>query len=75
MKPAEWCEQWALSEQLEAAGSSGGKVKRRVYLKYVLEVRSEESLAEQLGFRKPQKTIDQIRQEFEKNNGSIYIEP
>ena len=75
VKPAGWCEQWALSEQLEAAGSSGGKVKCKAYLKYVLEVRSEESLANQQGFRKPQKTIDQIRQEFEKNNGSIYMEP
>ena len=74
VKPAEWCEQWALSEQLEAAGSSGGKVKRKEYLKYVLEVRSEESLANQQGFRKPQKTIDQIREEFEKNHGSIFVE-
>ena len=74
VKPAEWCEQWALSEQLEAAGSSGGKVKRKEYLKYVLEVRDEESLANQLGISKPQKTIDQIRQEFEKNNGSIFVE-
>lgn len=75
VKPRECCYEWALSEQLEAAGSSGGKVKRKEYLKYVLEVRSEESLANQQGIRMPQNTIDQIRQEFEKNNGSIYIEP
>ena len=75
VKPKSRCKQWAISEKLEAAGSAGGKVKRKEYLRYVLEVRSDESLADKLGIPTPQKTIDQIRQEFEKNNGSIYIEP
>ena len=75
VKPRECCYEWALSEQLEAAGSAGGKVKRKAYLKFVLEVRADESAADQLGIQFPHKTIDQIRQEFEKNHGSIYIEP
>ena len=75
VKPRECCYEWALSEQLEAAGSAGGKVKRKAYLKFVLEVREEESLADQRGLHIVHKTIDQIRQEFEKNHGSIYIEP
>ena len=75
VKPRECCYEWALSEQLEAAGSAGGKVTRKAYLKFVLEVRADESAADQLGIQFPHKTIDQIRQEFEKNHGSIYIEP
>ena len=75
VKPRDCCKQWALSGQLEAAGRGGGQVKRRDYLRYLLEVREDESLADQLGIRTPHKTIDQIRSEFEKNHGSIYIEP
>ena len=75
VKPRECCKQWEMSEQMQAAGLSGGKVKQKAYLKYVMEVREDESLADQLGIRTPHKTIDQIRQEFEKNHGSIYIEP
>ena len=75
VKPKGCCKQWAISDQLEAAGSGRGKVKRREYLRYLLEVRSDESLADQLGIHAPHKTIDQIRQEFETNHGSIYIEP
>ena len=47
VKPGGWCEQWAISDQLAAAGAGGGRVKRREYLRYVLEVREEESLAAQ----------------------------
>lgn len=75
VKPKEWCEQWAMSEQLEAAGSAGGKVKKRSYLKYVLEVRADESLADQLKIQFPHKSIEQIRRDFEEKNGSIYVEP
>ena len=75
VKPKHCCERWALSEQLEAAGSGRGKVKHRAYLRYLIEVREDESLADQLGISFPHKSIDQIRQEFENKNGSIYIEP
>ena len=75
VKPNGCCKQWAMSEQMEAAGRGGGKVKCRAYLRYVLEVREEESLADQRGLKIVHKSIDQIRQEFEKNHGSIYIEP
>ena len=75
VKPREWCEQWAMSEQMEAAGSARGKVKKKAYLKYVLQVREDESLADQLKVQIPHKTLEQIRQEFENKNGSIYVEP
>jgi hypothetical protein len=64
-----------MSEQLEAAGSAGGKVKKQAYLKYLFEIREEESLALQQGIRIPHKSVEQIRKEFEEKNGSIYVEP
>jgi len=41
----------------------------------VQEVREEETLAEQRGLKIVRKTIDQIRLEFETNQGSIFLEP
>lgn len=64
-----------MSEQMEAAGSGGGKVKKKAYLKYVLQVREDESLADQLKVQIPHKTLTEIRQDFEAKNGSIYVEP
>ena len=86
VKPRSHCKQWEMSEQMEAAGSGRGKVKKKAYLKYVLEVREDERLrvgerssgirlAEQLKIQFPHKSIEQIRKEFEEKNGSIYIEP
>jgi hypothetical protein len=40
-----------------------------------MTVREEEALASQRGLNPIHKSLDQIRQEFEKNHGSIYIEP
>ena len=86
VKPRGHCKQWAMSEQMQAAGLSGGKVKKKAYLKFVLEVRADErlrvgerssgmSLADQLGIKFPHKSIEQIRRDFEEKNGSIYVEP
>ena len=75
VKPREGCKQWEMSEQMQAAGLSGGKVKQKAYLKYVLDVREDESLADQLGIKFPHKSIGQIRKDFEEKNGSIYVEP
>ena len=62
-----------MSEQMEAAGSGRGKVKKKEYLKFVLEVREDESLADQLGIKFQHKTLEQIRQDFEAKNGSIFL--
>jgi hypothetical protein len=64
-----------MSEQMQNAGSAGGKIKKKAYLKYLLEVRADESLADQLGIKFPHKSIEQIRKDFEAKNGSIYVEP
>ena len=74
VKPRECCEQWEMSEQMQAAGLSGGKVKKKTYLKYVLQVREDESLADQLKIQFPHKSLEQIRKDFEEKNGSIYVE-
>ena len=74
VKPRGHCKQWAMSEQMEAAGSGRGKVKKKAYLKYVLQVREDESLADQLKVQIPHKSLEQIRQDFEEKNGSIYLE-
>ena len=74
VKPRGHCKEWAMSEQMEAAGSGRGKVKKKAYLKYVLEVREDENLADQLGLSQfPHKSINQIRQDFEAKNGSIFL--
>ena len=73
VKPRECCEQWEMSEQMQAAGLSGGKVKKKTYLKFVLQVREDESLADQLKVQIPHKTLVQIRRDFEEKNGSIYL--
>ncbi len=75
VKPRECCGQWEMSEQMQAAGSSGGKVKKKAYLQYVMTVRDDESLADQLKIQFPHKSLEQIRRDFEEKNGSIYIEP
>lgn len=75
VKPRGYCKEWAMSEQMEAAGSGRGKVKKKAYLKYVLQVREDESLADQLKVQIPHKTLAEIRQDFEAKNGSIYVEP
>ena len=86
VKPKLHCQQWEMSEQMEAAGSGRGMVKKKAYLKYVLEVREDERLrvgerssgirlAEQLKIQFPHKSIEQIRKDFEERNGSIYVEP
>ena len=75
VKPRGYCKEWAMSEQMEAAGSGRGKVKKKAYLRFVLQVREDESLADQLKVQIPHKTLTEIRQDFEAKNGSIYVEP
>ena len=68
------CGHWVMSEQLELAGRSQGSVKRREYLMSLVAEREDERLAEQLGLKTRPKSIAQIRAEFEREHGSIYME-
>jgi hypothetical protein len=67
------CPLWRLSEQLQQVGLGVGQVKRLDYLKYVLGIRLEEARNEELGIAFQSKSIEQIRQEFEAKNGSIFL--
>ena len=67
------CGQWQMSDQMKAAGKSGGKIKHRKYLAYLASIREEEELARQLGAGFPAKSIEAIRSEFEQEHGSIFI--
>ena len=59
------CSDWEMNFPSRQAGASEGKVKRREYLMYVLEVREAEITAEEQGQQVEVKTIEEIRQLFE----------
>lgn len=50
-----------------------GKVKKKAYLNYLISVREDEKLARDLGIRIASKSIGEIRANYEKEHGSIYI--
>ena len=68
-----YCLRWRMSKQMELAGSTQGRVKRHEYLMFVLEVREAEIKAEEQGQQVEVKTIEEIREVFEQEHGSIYI--
>ena len=74
VNPCGYCKQWAMSRQLQMAGRSQGKVKRKEYLMHLVAVREEELQAEQRGLKIKPKSIAEIRAEFERKNGSIYLD-
>ena len=55
-------------------GKSRGRVKRRAYQLFLLARMDEESMAEQMGLTVPHKSVEDLRAEFEKENGTIYEE-
>ena len=62
-----------MSKLMELAGSTQGRVKRHEYLMFVLKVREAEITAEEQGQQVEVKTIEEIREVFEQEHGSIYI--
>ena len=73
VRPRDVCECWAMSEQLQLAGRTQGRVKRKEYLMYLVAVREEDTSAEQMGLKIKAKSIAQVRAEFEREHGSIYV--
>ena len=53
---------------------SFGKVVKRSYQLYLLQVRSEERMAIQRGPHIEPKTIEQVRAEYEEEHGSRFME-
>ena len=51
-----------------------GRIKRKEYLLFVLEVREEEYLARQRGLRIKQRSTWELRQEFEREHGSVWLD-
>ena len=51
-----------------------GRVKRMEYLKYLANVRAEEQKAVDMGYRITRKSIEEVRDEFEAQFGSIWME-
>ena len=49
-------------------------MKRRAYQLFLLARMAEESMAEQMGLTVPHKSVEELRDEFEKENGTIYEE-
>ena len=69
------CCDWKMNKPSQQAGTPGdGRVKRREYLMFLLEVREAERRAEKQGQAVQEKSIEEIRAEFELTNGSIYID-
>lgn len=65
------CDKWKMSKGLMMAGNPEGRVKKYEYLMQVLFVRQKEQEAgidETLA-----KSIEEIRSDYEKNHGSIFI--
>ena len=69
------CKQWQMSDGLQNAGKSVGKIKRKEYLAFLLEIRSAESDDIQRGIitKQERKTLEQIRQLFTEKYGNIYV--
>lgn len=67
------CADWEMNKPSQKAGASEGKVKRREYLMYVLEVRQREAAAAEQGNRVTRLSIGEIRQQFEEEHGTIYM--
>lgn len=72
VKACHVCSLWQMSNQMKAAGMSRGRVKRKEYLRYLVNVRQEEMIARQIGLTITVKSIEQIRLDYEKEFGSIY---
>lgn len=67
------CHDWQMSAQMQGAGTSGGRIKRREYLKFLATTRCEEQWAMKNGEEIEPKSIEEIRKEFENLYGSIFL--
>jgi hypothetical protein len=57
---------------MEGAGTSGGKIKRREYLMFALEIRCEEQEEADAGKEIVPKDVREIRAEFENMHGCVF---
>lgn len=67
------CSDWEMNFPSRQAGASEGKVKKREYQLFLLEVRQREAAATKQGNRVTRLSIGEIRQQFEEEHGTIYM--
>ena len=67
------CRDWTMNMRSKQAGASEGKVKKREYQLFLLEVRQREAAAAKQGNRVARLSIGEIRQQFEEEHGTIYM--
>ena len=67
------CADWEMNKLSQKAGASEGKVKKREYQLFLLEVRQREAAAAKQGNRVTRLSIGEIRQQFEEEHGTIYM--
>ena len=66
MKKKQW--------RIKPGRSGWGSVKRKEYLMFLVATREEEHQARMLGLKIKAKSIEVVRQEFEQEHGSIYMD-
>lgn len=68
------CSKWQMDISCGKAGLGLGKVKKKAYLMFVFAVRIEENDAIQKGVitEQERRTLEQLREEFTKEHGSIW---
>lgn len=69
------CPNWEMSQGLRNAGKPYGRVKSKQYLRYVLSMREQESLAIQEGrFQEIDRaSLEDIREKYREQYGSIFL--
>jgi len=67
------CRDWTMNMRSKQAGASEGKVKKREYQQFLLEVRQREAAAAKQGNRVTRLSIGEIRQQFEEEHRTIYM--
>ena len=69
------CPNWEMSQGLRNAGKPYGRVKSKQYLRYVLSMREQESLAIQEGRLQEidRASLEDIREKYREQYGSIFL--
>ena len=67
------CNCWVMNKGLKCLGCHHGKVQRRDYQLYLLEVRASELEARARGFDVPPASVKSIQRDFELLHGSRFI--
>lgn len=73
VKPGKVCEYWEMSNGLKNLGRERGKVQRRRYQLFLMDVRETEQVAKARGLVVGETPVECIRRDFEELFGSRYL--